>query len=148
MKVLAHHPPGLINNHLLQYEYICFSNALCVNFPTTMLQAGFIHDRLYSYFLSQDSITGETIDVRSATIAEGYSYCTSSWQAEESLLTSPLRRSRHLQTSDEYTPPELPVVIPADVSEVCTHTSPEALLDDSSTELRFKSTVKLRAEAE
>lgn len=74
--------------------------------------------------LSQDS-TGETIDTGSASVTEGYNYCTSNWQAEVSLLSSP--SGRRLQTStDEYTAPVIPDVIPTDVEEVRIH-----VVDDS-----------------
>ncbi|CAN0140511.1 unnamed protein product [Ectocarpus sp. 12 AP-2014] len=63
--------------------------------------------------------TGETIDAASPSVAEGYNYCTSNWEAEESLLTTPSRlRSRRLQTSD-YVAPVIPDVIPTDVEELC-----------------------------
>ncbi|CAM9751286.1 unnamed protein product, partial [Ectocarpus sp. 6 AP-2014] len=63
--------------------------------------------------------SGETIDAGSASVAQGYNYCTSNWEAEESLLTtSSLLRSRRLQTSD-YVAPVIPDVIPTDVEELC-----------------------------
>ncbi|CBJ30862.1 conserved unknown protein [Ectocarpus siliculosus] len=64
--------------------------------------------------------TGETIGTGAASIAEGYNYCTSNWQPEVSLLSSPSRRLRRLQTSvDDYTAPVIPDVIPTDVEELC-----------------------------
>ncbi|CAM9558287.1 unnamed protein product [Ectocarpus sp. 12 AP-2014] len=63
--------------------------------------------------------TGETIDAALPSVAEGYNYCTSNWEVEESLLTTPSRlRSRRLQTSD-YVAPVIPDVIPTDVEELC-----------------------------
>ena len=50
---------------------------------------------------------------------EGYNYCTSNWQVDDSLFTSdPSRGLRRLQDSGEYTAPVIPEVIPADVEEV------------------------------
>lgn len=80
----------------------------------------------FPIYACQDSTTNETIDKGSASIAEGYNYCTFNWQVEEgdSLLSSPIvRRSRrHLQIGDDYTAPVIPAVIPVDVEEVCMYT--------------------------
>lgn len=69
--------------------------------------------------VSQNSETGETINPGSASVLEGYDYCTSNWsvQTEDTLFTPMQQRSSRLQAGD-YTAPVLPEVVPGDVVEV------------------------------